>query len=312
LITFSYAIAGLVVDLMYVVIGTVSLFLTQYLGTNNPATVYSFLVNGPLNLGFIGLMNFYFYSFFVSLMVTLFLSGTPLVTSLLAFSGILPLIYILIIIVVAVMLIFIEFKVLWLLLKTLAMTYLLVIVGPIQIVLSVIMPTNQNVGFGSWLRSLASNVAVYPVVGTLFAVSYIFLKFGADLALTKVLGSGAISAFFQKITGYALPPAQGGWTPPLTAGESYLPLLFLGVSFFIITLIPKAAEIIQGLISGKPFDYGTAIGEALGPVVSGAKLGAGLYVSSTEAADEVIRRQGKQPQVDYFRMLLQNTLLKRN
>ena len=38
------------------------------------------------------------------------------------------------------------------------------------------------------------------------------------------------------------------------------------IVFVIFTLIPKANEIVQGFISGKPFAYGSAVGEAVAPI----------------------------------------------
>jgi hypothetical protein len=59
--------------------------------------------------------------------------------------------------------------------------------------------------------------------------------------------------------------------PPLLGSGSAqgIGLLFIGVSFVLFTMIPKATEIIQGFISGKPFAYGSAVGEAFGPVKTG-------------------------------------------
>jgi hypothetical protein len=74
------------------------------------------------------------------------------------------------------------------------------------------------------------------------------------------------------------------WPPLLGYGGSsgglWLGILFLGVSFMLFTLIPKATEIIQGFISGKPYAYGSAIGEAMGPITAGGNAYIG-YAGST-------------------------------
>jgi hypothetical protein len=57
------------------------------------------------------------------------------------------------------------------------------------------------------------------------------------------------------------------WDPPLTIGSSFQSLLWLGASFATISLVPKVADMIKAAISGKPFAYGTAIGEAFGPAI---------------------------------------------
>jgi hypothetical protein len=65
--------------------------------------------------------------------------------------------------------------------------------------------------------------------------------------------------------GIAANVVNGGAWPPLL-GNTGAGALLLGVSFVLFTLIPKANEIVQGFITGRPFAYGTAIGEAFGPV----------------------------------------------
>jgi hypothetical protein len=56
------------------------------------------------------------------------------------------------------------------------------------------------------------------------------------------------------------------------------------VSFVMFTLIPKISDIVQSFMAGKPFAYGTAIGEAFGPVKGGALLGLGVAGSKQETA----------------------------
>jgi hypothetical protein len=74
--------------------------------------------------------------------------------------------------------------------------------------------------------------------------------------------------------------ADGSAWPPLLGigAERMIPLLYLAVSFIILTIIPKTADIIKSMIEGKPFAYGTAIGEAFGPVRSTAGYAAALGI----------------------------------
>jgi hypothetical protein len=85
--------------------------------------------------------------------------------------------------------------------------------------------------------------------------------------------SGNVVTFFQRSlgrnykyrNGTTVAP-MGGWPPLLGSGEGMLSLLLCAVSFTLFSLIPKATEIVQGLVSGRPYAYGTAIGEAFGPI----------------------------------------------
>jgi len=274
LATFSYAIAGLMVDLMYVVIGILSLFLGQFAG--DPTKIYTLMTTGlPVaGGGFLGLMAMYSVLFFWILLFNLFASGNLIVNIVL--SPIIVSLFLILIIVIAIILIFMFFKILWLLLKTLAQTFLLVIFAPLQIMFGSVV---QGLGFNQWLKSLAGNLAVYPVVGTLFVLSYVFLFFSVKLGLGNLLGSDSLDGLIGTLLGNNGLVVEATWSPPLTLGESYIPLIFVGISFVMLTLIPKTAEIIQGFISGKPFAYGSAIGEAFGPAKSVAGLGTGAAVS---------------------------------
>ncbi|MEK7550977.1 MAG: hypothetical protein AAB535_04330 [Patescibacteria group bacterium] len=286
-VTFSYAIAGFLIDLMYIVIGIISLILGQVMGS--PTKIFDMMTNGApiVGGGFLGLMLMYCVVFFWVLLFTLFASGSIILNTT-AFAGTLILFFILAIIIVAIIMIFMFFKILWLLLKTVAQTYLLVIVGPLQIMLGAI---TQQMGIGSWIRSLVANLAVYPVVGTLFALSFLFLFYAMFLGLGNIIDQSILQNLVTMVLGsFGIKIPTATWSPPLTLGESYIPLIFTGVSFVLLTLIPKAAEIIQGFISGKPFAYGSAIGEAFGPVKSGVRLGLGYWGGrETEIGQEELR-----------------------
>ena len=55
-------------------------------------------------------------------------------------------------------------------------------------------------------------------------------------------------------------------------------------SFIIFMSIPKAAEIIQGIITGRPFAFGTAIGEGFGPMKTVGTQVAGEAMNIRERA----------------------------
>jgi hypothetical protein len=132
---------------------------------------------------------------------------------------------------------------------------LLIIVAPLQILLGTIV---QGSGFGSWLKSMVANLSVYPIVGFLFVLSFLFLR--AGLPGENYDWNWLIPFDIQGgfIGGQA-------WDPPLTfgTGEAGTRILWLVVSFGILAMIPKVAEIISSLIKGQPFAYGTAITEPL-------------------------------------------------
>lgn len=290
LVTFSYAIAGFLVDLMYVVIGLISLFVSQvFSGLDAPAvspgTIFGFLTQGFLGTGIMGVLALYLILFFFILLFVLFgANGLGGVTIALipTFGVVLLLLTVLLTTVLAILLIFIGLKILWMLLKTFVRIFLLVIVAPFQIALGVVLP---GVGFNAWLRSFVSNLAVFPLTGLLIALSYIFLGM-AITATIQGLQWTTFSDFFKGI-GFALPGINAvlgaaqhqGWPPLLVFGvKNTWGILFLGVSVVILFILPKAADIIKAMIEGKPFAYGTAIGEAFGPArLTAVPIGEATY-----------------------------------
>lgn len=62
--------------------------------------------------------------------------------------------------------------------------------------------------------------------------------------------------------------AAPSFNPPFSIGTSggESQLIWVFVSFFIFSQITKVVGIVQSLFSGKPFEYGTDIGRAVGTV----------------------------------------------
>ena len=284
LITFSYAIAGLLIDLMYVVIGIVSALLTQ--GTNaisawDWSTMFKALTT---DRNVFLLLMYYQLTFILTTFINIF--SAAFLPGIFAF---------LFAIVSGVLLLWYSVKIIILLLKTYIQIMLLVIAAPFQILLGALVP---GTGFGPWLRSMAANLAVYPLTGLFFVLAFIFLRAGMP---DKLLGFIDVSGLATTIIPFNINNgflSGQPWDPPLTfgtGGADTSHFLWTIVSFGIIVLLPKVAEIIQGLITGKPFPYGTAIAEALGPVKMGA-VGGAQYASSTQQARyDALQRAGATP-----------------
>ena len=258
LVTFSYAIAGFLVDLMYVVIGIVSFIGAPIVQLHN-TTVFNFLTLGqPLSvniqLGMFGLFFLYLFFFTFSFWIV----SIPMFGVLGVFSGLTTVLSVIIFIILLIVMIFIGLKIFWSLLKAFAQIILLTIFAPIQIVLGTLIP---NLGFGAWVKSFFANLSVFVVTGTLMLFSFIFMFKAANTTFSGDTLNVVLTTLLGGFIGNTL--AGGPW-PPLLGVSGTAPL-FLGVSFVLFTLIPKANEIVQGFITGRPFAYGTAIGEAVGP-----------------------------------------------
>jgi hypothetical protein len=301
LVTFSYAIAGFLIDLMYVVIGLLSVMLASFnpfpniLHTfSSPTSIFNILTMGQpfglVQVGILGFLVFVTLPFWVLILiftlgVLLVILGTGGTGGLVLWIALIPLILSVIVV------IFICVKTIWALFKAFAFVILLTIFAPLQIALGVLIP---NFGFGQWVKSYLSHLSVFVTTGVLGYLSILFTLQGMAAGLSGIPGGNAIQ---KQMLGYflgtAAPDALSQLTglintsrwPPLlgyggSSGGLWLGILFLGVSFMLFTLIPKATEIIQGFISGKPYAYGSAIGEAMGPITAGGNAYIG-YAGST-------------------------------
>jgi hypothetical protein len=277
LVTFSYAIAGFLIDLMYVVIGLFSIIGTRFIAAS-PSAIFNFMTlgqpwGGNVQLGVIGLATLFITTFSVYFVVILtVLQG-------IVSGGFNIILGVIILIVGLLFALWITIKTIWMLVKAFATIILLTIFAPLQLSLGPIIP---SLGFGAWLKSFVSNLSVFVVTGVLFMLSFVFLELGwgttfsgTNWILSLFLGSG----LQQLISG-----KPSSFPPLLGANSAGMGLLFLGVAFVVFTMIPSAAKFIQGFISGRPFTYGAAIGEATAPVGFGVG-----YAGSTMA------RQGALP-----------------
>ncbi|KKU12186.1 MAG: hypothetical protein UX19_C0005G0018 [Candidatus Woesebacteria bacterium GW2011_GWA1_45_8] len=266
LITFSYAIAGFLIDLMYVVIGLLAAILsTSGLVTGNYAqwqNMFAALTEGDV----FTTLALYWLWFMTALWVALFSSGVvAALTAVLSFF-----IYPILMIIMGIILLIAWFKIIWLLLKTFVNILLLIVFGPIQLLLGAV----YIGGFGPWIRGLVSNLVVYPTVGFMSVLAFVFLR-GAfwdwegvppiGAVLTPVLDTFMPFGAAQIFSG-------GSWNPPLTFAANQTELLWLGASLVTILLIPNIANIIKGFVERRPFAYGTAIGEAFGPMAATGKF----------------------------------------
>lgn len=304
LVTFSYAMAGFLIDLMYVVIGLISLSFGSLGGlvAGTPSQVFNFLTQGQVgqasganaNFGIITAGALYIVAFIIGFILLLLYNigvagvaigvgvgatGAFLLGPLASF---LPLIAILLLVLILIVIIWNFIKTMWSLLKAFANVILLTIFAPLQIAAGILIP---SLGFGSWVKGYVSNLAVFVVTGILLFFSFVFLGEGWEIGFSQfnllhsstwlqiVFGVGNASFFNPSISSAAWPPLLGSGN-----SASGIGLLLMGVSLVLFTMIPKANNIIQSVLSGKPFAFGAAIGETMRPI--------------TFAGEQIMRNRG--------------------
>ena len=278
LVTFSYAIVGFMIDIMYVLcflitsifrdiplVGGISagdlidkLTFVPFKTTGLSKTLFTPTTKLIIETIMTDLIFFIFLPF-ISFIITSFFGG-PLGALLVIFSVIISLIAIL--------------RCVWTLLKTYALIVVGLIFAPLQIAIGTL-PGSDAIG--SWFKSMLGNIAVLPTMVAMFFLSSYLIFVG----VATVLGQGFES--FIKIILWLVPGTQ--ITPGYSDFFSAVGPLFSPVGFweffsgFILSLVgvmvlwmaPKTSDMVKSFIMGKPFEFGTAIGEALGPVRGGAQ-----------------------------------------
>jgi len=298
LVTFSFAIAGFMIDLMYVLMGV---FSTALLGAGSStlgnvirvgAAKYTFgFLNGSVAIlkdGGIAIIVYfvaYLVLFFVQTVVVLVVSISGLHVSSIIFSLLLIVFTIILLLILIVNI----FRVIFMLFKNLANVYGLIIVGPLQIASGALFPQS---GFGSWIKKLFSKLLVFPLTGIFMYLSFLLLGYSFIASVYGSLCNNAIAGQLKAVVRLAmglisqftgiefLDPANSvdycnAWGPPMLGNPaSASGIAFLLMSLGIIMMIPKIAQAIESFMAGKEF-AGTGIGEALGPFGTLGKTVAG-------------------------------------
>lgn len=288
IITFSYAIVGLVFDLMYVVIYFIFGYLTSQgliisafsfwnparasSGFGNVGLIGSMVINsvvaipaatiGVLNLVLGGLGT-------IAGLVVIFVPGVGLLISL-AIS-------------IAVL---ISYGKLFIKLIGSFISIVISLITAPLVLLGNAFPGSPAIG--NWFRSIVANVAVFPVTIVLLLFSYMFMiqpilglcttTFGA------ILGSASCESFFG-VSNLIPAGSTKVRSVPLIApkalinfdGRSILALLGLG----LLLMASKYVDIVKDALKVPPFKYGANIGKALESGLGGAKA-VGEYYDSKQ------------------------------
>jgi len=261
LVTFSYAIAGLLIDLSYFVQGLFAniLFkdpnivsgLTKMDMVQTITRVQMFMPTALVSL-LGGLISTIFAnSFSTSVAITTITIGAVLDPGLLLGglifaalgAGVLNLI-------LSIVIFFLIIKFFIGLIKCYFSLILKIIMGPLEIGMGAI--PNSKIGFGSWFIGVVSNLAVFPICALyLIFVNLIIATVNGNLWLPSMLNI-----------------SFGGSAPSSTFGGAFGVIFAIGA----ILLLPKLPTMIPEFIfSIKPSPWGKAIGEGL-KEVPGRKL----------------------------------------
>lgn len=289
LITFSYAIVGLMIDLMYLFIALVASILVPVSnGALATDTASLYLNGGWWNLfarvfggGFsafddiVRLLS-YNYGFGV-------LGGASQILQTLVLG-------ILIGLILAIALLIAYIRILFLLVSAYIQIIISLLTGPLQI-LTEAFP--GSTGFSSWFKNLFANIAVFPITAAMLMIGTIFTRF--DPA-------------FPGLSGQTVGKL---WTPPLLSGggtSGIIGIIGLGLLF----TIPGIASSIKEALKAKPA-VNAGPGAIFGPIGSGAGQVMQLGYQASFMSDAI--KRGKESKQNPFADLVRaseenNSLLK--
>lgn len=275
LITFSYAIAGLLIDFMYVVLGLLAAIFTSPNGISGDSWATMFETFTQRNT--VGLFVVYWVLWLVAAIWASVTFSGAIIGNVIAII-LVVLIWVVLLIVLAIL----TFRILWMLIRNYVEILLLIVFSPIFILGGLV-----NVGgFGAWVRQMAARLAVYPMVAVLLVFAFYFLA-------TPFGGSTIAGVNFIPFEPVNTIDTSNAWDPPLTFGSSAIELMFVFVSLVTLTLIPRAADIIRGAISGRPFAMGTAIGEAMAVPMGWGQAAAGGWRAGSITGMEQRMQSGR-------------------
>jgi len=238
LVTFSYAIAGLLIDLMYVlmalIVGVFASFFPQDIFGYNIFELGGTMFKGAVNLQ----RNKDFISGFLE---SLNLGGTAnQVVSII--SGLTLTIILAVAMLIGIIRLFFE------LLKSYATIIIAVVMAPLLLMMGAI-PGKSN-AFGSWMKTLIGNLSPFPVILVVLVMYYAFTN-------------GAINA------------SSGGFMPPflLSAGNGIGESIIALMSLAIILALPDIVKKIKDGIAPKDPLAELVTGKAMANFKQGYPLG---------------------------------------
>jgi hypothetical protein len=239
LITFSYAIVGLMIDLMYLSIALIaSLLIPVSNGALAPQTGSTYMNGGVWTL-FGAVLNGSLSSWMA--IVNLLLPVTP--TGIGFLIDVIPWVGLTIIVgfCLAIFIFITYVRILFMLLTAYVQIIVSLLIGPLQI-LTEALP--GSTGFSSWFKNLFANIAVFPIAAAMMMLATILGRLGSA--------------------------ANPLWTPPLLSkfASSGANTGILGViAIVLLSQIPGFARAVKEAIKTKPLVGGGSGAGAVGSIV---------------------------------------------
>ncbi len=164
-----------------------------------------------------------------------------------------------------------------------------IIIAPLEIGMGAF--PNSKMGFKSWIWDMIANLAVFPI-------SFLFLLLASKIIVEIGIGSAANAGFSILDLLQGKLPQSGLWTPSLLTvpGLPVGNIIAIGsIAVGTLTLLSKLPDMIpQYIFMIKPSDWGSAIGKSSGE--SAAFIGGAVaapFRAGNQIAEEIRNRNSK-------------------
>ncbi len=294
LITFSYAIVGFMIDIMYFLI----YFLVYLLSTvgiiSTPVDAINRLLSGSAWTVIFSGRNSVIWA--VAAASDRLLAGVG--TGVLGFLGKGAAIFSPSALIAAVWLGVTMIKLMFVLVKAYVMLIIQTVTAPVQILMNA-MPGSK--AFSEWLKKTASYLLPFPVVAAMFIFAAILVGDPTESTLWNIGAYGASGNPFgidSSSSFYANRDADGAmWLPPFTlTGTDLQANDLMGlIGFFIFTMTPAAAKMAMDWLQVKESPYTSEIGAGLGGAWGLAQypIGIGKGIKQHREQRELMQDQAK-------------------
>lgn len=266
LATFSFAIAGLLIDLMYVVGGIFAWLLqaADFAGAGSYEVIMHPFAGVLDNFTIFWYMFAYAIMFALALIFAILtIAGGSLIIFGSYYGTITSLVFILLWVWIVVLMVWYTIKIPWVLIKNLISIYISIVTAPLQIMVGTLVP---SLGFGQWLKKLISELLVYPVTGLFMILAVIMLGSSVKSSISVFTHLKPVADKLNDLFGVHITTGVL-WAPDIIGGTGAMsPLLWLAASFSLIALLPKVIDLMKSLVMGERFSFGSAMQEATAPL----------------------------------------------
>ena len=282
LVTFSYAIAGLMIDLMFVFLNIIISALTQFglIAHGKENVVFEHTIFGIIGGSWIDLFKETAGSISTIIKDVIDIGLPGWAESLIGgFGGGLAAL------VVGIAVLFVMFRIFFMLLVAYAMIIILTMVAPFFFLFQALPGRN---GAGEWFKQMTSQIAVFPTA----ALMVIFAGILANL--DSIAGSSAETVITNQNTGQ-FPLLSGGLHPEAIGG-------LIGIGILMLT--PQATEIVRNALGVKGGAANLAGGVGAGLAAGAGVVGAGAKWGTSGGGPIADWRKSREAGKETYRGLL--------